>query len=192
MDDDRRIASRKGARNSWKRMSNRRRTITNQLVRRRNPTPHEFPPGWTIKSERVCPTYLETNGETWINNVFDSPTLLSSPSIYPFFLFQEDTSTIPRYEPRGMDVVTRCLGSNSTYGGLCLLSSWLFEESNRKGYGWILGRSIIAIEILPTIIFYLFNAWKLSISRFRIDKIFTFLAYFTIQRIVMFYFNAFE
>lgn len=85
MDDDRRIASRKGARNSWKRMSNRRRTITNQLVRRRNPTPHEFPPGWTIKSERVCPTYLETNGETWINNVFDSPTLLSSPSIYPFF-----------------------------------------------------------------------------------------------------------
>lgn len=115
-----------------KRMSNRRRTITNQLVRRRNPTPHEFPPGWTIKSERVCPTYLETNGETWINNVFDSPTLLSprvhrfpSPFLF-FFLFQEDT--IPRYERRGIDVVTHCLGSNS----ICMVGSPVFRR--RRDY----------------------------------------------------------
>lgn len=61
-----------------------RRTITNQSVRRRNPTPHEFPAGWTIKSERVCTIFLESNGETWINSVFHLPT--------PF----QPSSTVPR------------------------------------------------------------------------------------------------
>lgn len=49
---------------------------------------------------------------------FTDPPLSARPSIslslsFFFFLFQEDTSTIPRYERRGIDIVTRCLGSNS-------------------------------------------------------------------------------
>ena len=89
---------------------NRRRTITNQLVRRRDPTPHEFPAGWTIKSGRVWPTFLETNGETWINSVFVSPIPFPTPlqplrvdASIDFFLFsfvdeRTGRASVSRYE----------------------------------------------------------------------------------------------
>lgn len=91
IDDDRRIASRKGARNSMKTDVEQTSNNYESIGSPTKSTPHEFPPGWTIKSERVCPTYTSKRTEKRrINNVFDSPTLLSArPSIslssLPFF-----------------------------------------------------------------------------------------------------------
>lgn len=58
----------------------------------------------------------------------------SPPSLFFLFLFQEDTSTIPRYERRGIDVVTRCLGSNSILPHLWWpLLSFVIISKNRIG-----------------------------------------------------------
>lgn len=85
--------------------------------------------------------YLETNGETENQQRvrFTDPPLRASidfPLLPPFFLFlfQEDTSTIPRYERRGIDVVTRCLGSNSILPHLWWpLLSFVIISKNRIG-----------------------------------------------------------
>ena len=126
----------------------RRRTITNQLVRRRNPTPHEFPAGWTIKSGRVCPTFLDNERR----NVNQQSVRFADPFFQPLFnpfastrrsissfLFCrvheprfrfldanrcEASSATRRERERERDDITRFLRSNSTLTNLwCLVRS---------------------------------------------------------------------